>query len=254
MFTSDQLPVLSASNLSHAFGSGNAITPVLDNVSVEFRAGEVGLLMGPSGSGKSTLLSILSGLQRPRAGTVHILGEDIWLLNDAERERFRLENFGFIFQGFNLFPALSAYQQLELVLRWGLGMSRREARPRVEAMLDRLGLASRAKLRPDQLSGGEKQRVAIGRALIKKPRLCFADEPTSALDWRHGQQAMQMLQDTAREVGATVLVVTHDPRLIPFATQQYHLADGRLTAQSPRHDATEHTSTTPASSHAIAHV
>src|SRR5439155_20386833 len=144
------------------------------------QSGEIVLLMGPSGSGKSTLLAILSGLLRPDSGQVQALNQYLWTMSDKQRERFRLEHFGFIFQGYNLFAALTARQQLEMVVRWGEGASAREARRRAEEMLALLGLARKAHLRPAELSGGEKQRVAIGRALIKNPNFCFADEPTSA--------------------------------------------------------------------------
>src|SRR5262249_12908402 len=161
-------------------------TTALHEVSLELYRGQMVLLMGPSGSGKSTLLAVLSGLLHPDSGQVVALGKDLWRLSERERERFRLRHCGFIFQGYNLFPALTARQQLEVVLRWGAGATGREARRRADEMLALLGLARKARLRPTQLSGGEKQRVAIGRALIKSPTFCFADEPTSALDWAHG--------------------------------------------------------------------
>src|SRR5262249_9505181 len=152
------------------------------------------LLMGPSGSGKSTLLAALSGLLRPDSGRVLALDQDLWALSDKQRERFRRRYCGFIFQGYNLFPALTARQQLEMVLRWGNGLSSREAHRRTNTMLGLLGLSKKADLRPNQLSGGEKQRVAIGRALIKEPSLVFADEPTAALDWKHGEQVIELLR------------------------------------------------------------
>src|SRR5437588_7301817 len=134
--------------------------------------------MGPSGSGKSTLLAVLSGLLRPDGGRVISLGTDLWGLPVREQEAFRLRHCGFIFQGYNLFPALTARQQLEMVLRWGSGTTPTEARDRADATLAMLGMSKKADLRPIQLSGGEKQRVAIGRALIKEPEFLFADEPT----------------------------------------------------------------------------
>jgi putative ABC transport system ATP-binding protein len=221
-------PVLSGRHLFRFFGKGEVKTTALNEVSLDLYRGHITLLMGPSGSGKSTLLSVLSGLLRPDAGKVIVLGEDLWRLSDRERERFRLCHFGFIFQGYNLFPALTALQQLEMVLRWGEGVPRREARLRVSEMLDRLGLAKKAHLRPSQLSGGEKQRVAIGRALIKKPAFCFADEPTSALDWAHGEQVVDLLRAAAHEQEATILMVAHDARVISYADQVFHLDDGCL--------------------------
>jgi putative ABC transport system ATP-binding protein len=186
------------------------------------------LLMGPSGSGKSTLLAILSGLLRPTSGQVLALGQELWSMSDTERERFRLRHCGFIFQGYNLFNALTARQQLEMVVRWGEGASARDARRRTDEMLSLLGLAKRSHLRPMELSGGEKQRVAIGRALIKDPIFCFADEPTSALDWAHGEQVVELLRAAAHDRGATVVVVSHDSRIIPYADHVFHLEDGRL--------------------------
>lgn len=236
---------LTARHLTRTFGNGQTRSVALDRVSLDLRQGEVHLLMGPSGSGKSTLLAILSGLLRPERGHVFALGRDIWRLSEEELERFRLRHCSYIFQGYNLFPALTAREQLEIVLKWGEGCSPREARKRAEAVLEQLGLTHRAHLRPAELSGGEKQRVAIGRALVKNPTFIFADEPTAALDWDNGQLAMQLLCHCARQRGAMVLVVTHDPRLIPFADRVLELADGRLrsdgTAPPSRSPVYEHT-------------
>ncbi|WP_406694420.1 ABC transporter ATP-binding protein [Singulisphaera sp. Ch08] len=226
-------PALVAQNLHRSFGSGDEAVHVLCDVSLELDEGQVLLIMGPSGSGKSTLLAVLSGLLRPDQGQVRILGEDLWRMRETDRERFRLRHFGFVFQGFNLFPSLTAGEQLEMVVRWGEGASRRDARRRVGEILERLGLSRRAHLRADRLSGGEKQRVAVGRALLKSPRFCFADEPTGSLDWVHGEQVIELLQSAARERGAALFVVGHDPRLVPYADRVLHLADGRLTDEIP---------------------
>ncbi|MBY0233225.1 MAG: ABC transporter ATP-binding protein, partial [Gemmataceae bacterium] len=191
-------------------------------------AGEMALLMGPSGSGKSTLLACLSGLLTPDAGKVEILGQSLWEMSQSQRERFRLQHFGFIFQGYNLFGALTARQQLEMIVKWGENASGGEARRRADEILSLLGLSKKAHLRPVEMSGGEKQRVAIGRALIKQPRLIFADEPTSALDWAHGEHVIELLQDAAHKRGATVLVVAHDARIVPYADKVFYLEDGRL--------------------------
>jgi putative ABC transport system ATP-binding protein len=226
-------PVLWGRELLRCFGKDDAKTTAVEEVSIDLYRGQMALLMGPSGSGKSTLLSILSGLLRPDSGNVRALDTDLWALSDRERERFRLRHFGFIFQGYNLFPALTAVQQLEIVLRWGEGVSRRQARWRAEELLDRLGMSNKMHLRPAQLSGGEKQRVAIGRALIKKPAFCFADEPTSALDWGHGEQVVDLLRTAAHDNDSTILVVAHDARLVPYADQVFHMEDGRLTEPEP---------------------
>ncbi|HVL14267.1 MAG TPA: ABC transporter ATP-binding protein [Gemmata sp.] len=219
---------LTGHELSRSFGSGETRSYALKGVSVELRQGELNLLMGPSGSGKSTLLAVLSGLLRPDGGAVGALGRDVWGMSEDEMERFRLRHCSYIFQGYNLFPALTAREQLEIVLRWGEGCSSREARTRADRVLDQLGLLNKAHLRPAQMSGGEKQRVAIGRALVKNPTFVFADEPTAALDWENGQQVINLLTENAKERGAMVLVVTHDPRLVPFADRVFELADGRM--------------------------
>ena len=221
-------PSLLADDLLRSFGSGQAKTYALQGVSLGLNAGQLNVLMGPSGSGKSTLLAVMSALLRPDSGRVKALGQDLWRMNDLQLEKFRLKHCSYIFQGYNLFPALTARQQLEVVLRWGEGCSGFEARKRADRVLGQLGMSHRANLRPNQLSGGEKQRVAIGRALVKRPSFIFADEPTSALDWENGQQVIELLTETAKK-GTTVLVVTHDPRLLGYAHRVFELADGKLT-------------------------
>lgn len=233
---SPSTPALEGVHLSRSFGEGETKATVLHDVSLELYSGQITLLMGPSGSGKSTLLAILSGLLHPDGGRVLALGQDMWALSDQDRERFRLRHCGFIFQGYNLFGALTARQQLEMVVRWGEGATARDARRRADEMLDLLGLTKKAHLRPAEMSGGEKQRVAIGRALIKDPNFCFADEPTSALDWAHGQQVIELLRSAAHDRGATVLVVAHDSRIIEHVDRVVHMEDGVLRQQDERKD------------------
>jgi len=227
-------PTLEARRLVRTFDQGGIVSTVLREVSLKLYGGEVALLMGPSGSGKSTLLAVLSGLLDPTAGQVLALEQDYWALGAVEQERFRQRHFGYIFQGYNLLSALTARQQLEMVLRWAAGVSPREARQRTERMLEILGLGRKGDLRPAQLSGGEKQRVAIGRALVMEPAFCFADEPTSALDWAHGEGVIRLLREAAHERGTTLLVVSHDARLLPYADRSFHLEDGRLTEERVR--------------------
>ncbi len=221
-------PSLKAWGLSRSFGTGEMRTLALHDVDVELFPGHFNLLMGPSGSGKSTLLAILSGLLKPDTGRVLVFDQDVWSMSETQREAFRLKHFGFIFQGYNLFPALTARQQLEMVMKWGVGANSRRARERADQMLGLLGLAKKAHLRPIQMSGGEKQRVAIGRALIKEPQFLFADEPTAALDWKHGEQVIELIRTAAHDSGATILCVAHDSRIIPFADRVFHLEDGAL--------------------------
>jgi putative ABC transport system ATP-binding protein len=221
-------PTLSAKQITRIFGDGDEQLTVLDSISLELYPGEFTLLMGPAGSGKSTLLAILSGLLRPTSGQVICLGEDLWSLGDKERERFRLRHCGFVFQEYNLLPSLNARQQLEIMLRWGEGASAKEAKSRAEDLLARLDLSRKARLMPLQLSGGEKQRVAIGRGLIKNPAFCFADEPTAALDWQRGEQVISLLRHAAHDLGATVFVTAHDERIAAHADRVLYLEDGRL--------------------------
>lgn len=222
---------LLADNLSKAFVSGAVRTEVLRGLSVEVAAGELTLVSGPSGCGKSTLLAILSALLRPDGGRAVALGQDLARLSARERERFRLRHTGFVFQGFNLFPALDAIEQVALPLGY-LGISDAEARRRAVAALEEVGLASRMRLKPAELSGGEKQRVAIARALAKEPQLVFADEPTSALDAANGQIVIDTLHRIARAHKATVLCVSHDPRLISHADRVLAMEDGRILSDS----------------------
>lgn len=221
-------PILEGRHLTRTFGSGHTEVVALANVSVGLFPGEIALLMRPSGCGKSTLLAVLSGLLRASSGQVQVLGQDLWALSESQRQNFRLRHFGFIFQGYNLFPALTARQQLEIVLRWGQGLFGGEARHRADELLALLGLEDRAHERPAALSGGEKQRLAVVRALVKEPTFCFADEPTSALDWENGQQVVQLLRKAAHERQASVLVVGHDARMIPLVDRLYYLEDGHL--------------------------
>jgi putative ABC transport system ATP-binding protein len=167
------------------------------------------------------------------------MGEDLWSYRSAKIDRFRLDHCGFIFQGFNLFSSLNALDQVAVVLKFK-GLSRREARRRAEIALDEVGLSNRIRQRPSELSGGEKQRVAIARALAKDPQLLFADEPTSALDGETGQVIVKLLQRAAKQHGAAVICVTHDPRLEAYADRIIHLEDGRILSDERTKPAAEH--------------
>lgn len=215
-------------NLSRDFGGGETLTHALCDVSLELPAGQLTLIMGPSGCGKSTLMAVLSGLSHPTRGHVLIDGEDLYGMSERRRRECRLRRVGIVFQGFHLFPSLTVREQLEMVLHWGAGVSGQEVDGRVSQMLERLEMTSRARLLPQHLSGGEKQRLAIARALIKDPDICFADEPTSALDWEHGRSVVDFLAGMAHQKNAAVMVVTHDPRVLPFSDRVLYLEDGRL--------------------------
>jgi putative ABC transport system ATP-binding protein len=219
---------ISAAGLVKRFKSGRTTADVLKGVDFDAQFAEMTLVMGPSGSGKSTLIATLSGLLKPDAGQVTAMGEALWTMRPKALDRFRLANCGFVFQGFNLFPALNAREQVAVLLRHA-GLDSREARRRAEAALEEVGLTDQAEQRPHELSGGEKQRVAIARALAKDPRLIFADEPTSALDAENGQAVVKLLQRAAKIRGAAVICVTHDARLEPYADRIVHLDDGKVS-------------------------
>ncbi len=223
---------LSAQGLVKRFKSGRNVVSVLKGVEFQAVHGEVTMVMGPSGSGKSTLIAALSGLLKPDEGKVSALGEDLWSRSAGRIDRFRLQHCGFIFQGFNLFPALTALQQVAMVLKYQ-GLSRAEARRIAVEALDEVGLKPRMSQRPSELSGGEKQRIAIARAIAKRPALLFADEPTSALDGDNGQIVIRLLRRAAVERQAAVICVTHDPRLATFADRIVHIEDGLVQSAAP---------------------
>ncbi|MDO1558158.1 ABC transporter ATP-binding protein [Brevundimonas sp. 2R-24] len=225
---------VAAEGLIKRFKTGRTTIEVLKGVDFDARHGDLTMVMGPSGSGKSTLIAALSGLLRPDEGKVAALDQpNLWKLSDGKIDRFRLEHCGFIFQGFNLFPALTALQQVTTVLGYQ-GAEKGEARQRAKAALEEVGLGPRMNQRPSELSGGEKQRVAIARCLAKNPQLLFADEPTSALDGENGQVVVRLLRRAATEHGAAVVCVTHDPRLEAWADRIIRIEDGRILEDQRR--------------------
>jgi len=212
--------------VSKSYDAGGLTTPVLFEVSLEVRAGELTLLMGPSGSGKTTLLSILAGLLRPSSGQVELCGRAIAEAPSEEVTRARRAHLGFVFQTYNLFPALSALDNVAEILAMK-GVPRDEAWVRARLALERVGLGERLHHLPAQLSGGEKQRVAIARACAAGPSLILGDEPTAALDGASATVVMQLLREHVGS-GRGVLLVTHDRRLERFADRVVELADGRI--------------------------
>lgn len=225
------MTALVASAIAKSYNSARVETHVLQSISLTLSERELTLVLGPSGSGKSTLLAILSGLLKPDRGYVSALGEDLWRKSPVELERFRLEHTGFVFQGFNLFPALTALEQVMLPLDY-LRLPPSEVRKRALAALEEVGLSSRARSRPIEMSGGEKQRVAIARALAKQPQFLFADEPTSALDSVNGKNVIDALHRIARDIGATVVCVSHDARLSTSADRILEIQDGRILSDT----------------------
>ncbi len=227
---------ISATGLVKTFKTGKLETRVLKGVDFSARHGELTMVMGPSGSGKSTLVAALSGLLRPDSGQVTAMGQPLWNLSPGKIDKFRLDHCGFIFQGFNLFAALTALQQVTTVLKYQ-GHDVKTAREKAVQALTEVGLSHRLNQRPAELSGGEKQRVAIARAIAKQPQLLFADEPTSALDGENGQVVIRLLQRAAKDHGAAVICVTHDPRLEDYADRVVHIEDGLITDTPDAHAA-----------------
>lgn len=218
---------LTARGLSKGFGSGARRITVVRDLDLDIAPGSFTLIKGPSGCGKSTLLAMLAGLTAPDAGEVTLAGTSLWRLTRRQRDRLRLARMGFVFQGSILLPGLSALDQTVFLLREA-GQTAPAARAAALQALAAVGLQARAHLKPAELSGGEKQRVAIAMALAKRPAVIFADEPTSALDTENADAVATLLSGQARETGAAVLCVTHDDRLLPYADRVLHMAEGRI--------------------------
>ncbi len=216
-----------ASGIEMVLKSGQQSLQVLKQINWQIHQGDVQLLMGPSGSGKTTLLSVLAGLLTPTSGSVYLLGEDITKLSRSKQAEFRRRHVGFIFQDFNLFPALTAIENVETTLNLK-GIRGRAAHQQAQALLEKVGLGDRMRQLPRDLSGGQKQRVAIARALAGHPQIIMADEPTASLDSQSGHAVMELLRQLAKEDHATVLVVSHDPRIKDVADQVNYLEDGVL--------------------------
>jgi putative ABC transport system ATP-binding protein len=219
--------IVSCCELSRRFGEGEAAVDALRGVTLDFPKGELTAIVGPSGSGKSTLMHLLAGLDKPTAGQAWIDGVEVTALNDKGLTELRREKLGFIFQFFNLVPVLDAAENVELPLKIAgrdVDLAWRDR------LLDTVGLADRATHRPAELSGGQQQRVAIARALIAQPAVVFADEPTGNLDSKSGSSIIELLRRSAEELGQTVIIVTHDPKVAGHANRVIVLADGRVAA------------------------
>lgn len=222
-----QPAVLKATNLSKTFGSGESAVYAVSDVSLEVPPGELILIKGPSGSGKTTLLSILGGLMRPDTGTVELAGKQITGLGEGALAEMRARSIGFVFQAYNLLGALTVEENILFPARLVPG-NYAKAKQQSGDLIERLGLAHRAKARPHQLSGGEKQRVAVARALINDPPLILADEPTGNLDSERGSEVAMLLHDIAREDKRAVVIVTHDQRIEDIADRVLWLEDGKI--------------------------
>lgn len=219
--------ILSVDGINVSLGTGAASLQVLSDISLEFPAGAVTLIMGPSGSGKTTLLSVLGCLLQPQNGSVFVNGREVTTISEDERTLIRRQEIGFIFQSFRLFKSLTAVENVMMALE----ISREKGdhvRSKAEQLLDTLGLGSKSHLKPDELSGGERQRVAIARALMSEPKIILADEPTASLDSKAGEVIARILHDIAEEQQRTVVIVSHDERLRSFAMNTVLLQDGKV--------------------------
>ncbi|MFD4503499.1 ABC transporter ATP-binding protein [Streptomyces sp. NPDC058457] len=215
-------------SVSRRHGSGDSAGTALDDVSLAFPKGTFTAVMGPSGSGKSTLLQCAAGLDRPTSGSVLLGGTELTGLSERKLTLLRRQRIGFVFQAFNLLPSLTAEQNVALPLRLA---GRRPPSARVREVLDRVGLADRARHRPSRLSGGQQQRVALARALVTRPEVLFADEPTGALDTRTSRTVLTLLRAMADDEGQTIVMVTHDPVAASCADRVVFLVDGRVDGE-----------------------
>lgn len=214
-------------HVSKSYRRGGQSVPVLQDLSLTVNTGDFLALMGPSGSGKSTLLNLIAGIDRPDSGEIIIDGRDITQLSESDLANWRAGHVGFIFQFYNLIPVLTAFENVALPLQL-TALSEKEKKLRVEKALSTVGLADRMDHRPSELSGGQQQRVAIARALITDPALIVADEPTGDLDRQSAQDILDMLGRLNREMGKTILMVTHDPKAAEHARAMVHLEKGQL--------------------------
>ena len=233
MHTSTSLPAVRCRAVQKHFGDGDARIQALRGVDFEARQGQITLLVGPSGCGKTTLISAIAGLLDVTGGDVEVLGQTTAGLSSRDRILFRRRNLGFVFQQYNLLPALTAAENAAVPLLVA-GMKRPEAMDRAKSLLVRLGLENRLEAMPGKLSGGQQQRVALARALVHEPRLVVCDEPTAALDHATGEAVMELLAGSAVHPDRAVIVVTHDNRVFHFADSIAHMDDGRITHTEQR--------------------
>lgn len=220
-------PVISINNLNHYFGKGQLRKQVLFDINLEIDTGEIIIMTGPSGSGKTTLLTLAGGLRSAQEGSLKVLGKELCGATNQQLTEARKNN-GYIFQSHNLHSSLTALQNVRMGLEVHKSIPTQEMIARSQEMLELVGLDNRVNYYPDDLSGGQKQRVAIARALVGKPKIVLADEPTAALDKKSGRDVVELMQKLAKEQGCTILLVTHDNRILDVADKIIYMEDGYL--------------------------
>jgi putative ABC transport system ATP-binding protein len=225
-------PALSCRNLAKAFTSEDGPVHALRGVDFDVARGELVMIVGPSGCGKTTMILIIAALLAQDSGVCTVLGKDVKSLSDREKALFRRDSMGFVFQAYNLIPTITIAENVAVPLLLA-GKSRSQALKCAAEILDQLGLAKKLQSRPAQLSGGQQQRVAIARALVHGPALVVCDEPTSALDHATGKSVMEMMCATVRDVGKSLIIVSHDNRIFPFADRIIEMDDGRIIRSGP---------------------
>ncbi len=220
--------VVEATNLNHSYGEGKLEKQILFDINLKLYSSEVIILKGPSGSGKTTLLTLMGGLRSAQSGSLKVFGEELVGANKDKLIQIR-RNIGYIFQAHNLLKSLTARQNVQMSIELHEEISPKEAKEKSIAMLETVGLKDWINYYPDNLSGGQKQRVAIARALVSQPAMVLADEPTAALDSKSGRNVVELMQQLAKEQGCTILIVTHDDRILDVAERIIELEDGKLT-------------------------
>jgi putative ABC transport system ATP-binding protein len=220
-------PTIQIENLNHSFGKGSLQIPVLKDINLQIPAGEITILTGPSGSGKTTLLTLIGALRSMQTGSLKVLDRELLGAKQAQLVATR-SNIGYIFQAHNLLKSLTAWENVSMSLK--LHRDIKDRQTRAENILTAVGLGDRTHYYPDNLSGGQKQRVAIARALVSEPQLILADEPTAALDSKSGREVVNLMQTLAKEKNCTILMVTHDNRILDVADRIIHMEDGCLVA------------------------
>jgi putative ABC transport system ATP-binding protein len=224
------MPVISAQNLNHYFGSGTLAKQALFDINLDIDAGEIVIMTGPSGSGKTTLLTLMGGLRSAQSGSLKILDQEICGASKDKLAKLR-KNIGYIFQAHNLMSFLTAQHNVRMSLELHDHLIEQDMDTIAAQMLEAVGLGHRGDYYPENLSGGQKQRVAIARALVTRPQIILADEPTAALDKKSGREVVELMQKLAKDQGCTILLVTHDNRILDIADRIIYMEDGRLTRQ-----------------------